>query len=220
MRQPRRASTSCIRSMSFLPMPRPRAPWATMSSLRYALNPRSWAHANPTSTVSSAHTNANSPAVSIPFAKVASDQSSCQKPGSASISRRMAARSILVACRITPAVRSCGCAQHSQDIHASFRNTDLRYLDHLVPAAFIPCRRSSINARRFNERLIALGIIGVDGLQLIFRQGADLLQHAECVHDTTLEEDEASLRRVLTVLLDVQAENGLGELQWWRAGSQ
>src|SRR5262245_25695861 len=132
-----------------------------------------------------------------------------------------------------------GSVQRLQDKRASFCNTDLRYLDHLVPAALVPCRRSSIKARRFNERLIALGIIGVDGLprrkeehlpmvrirrqerlQLIFRQRADLVQHAHRVHDTTLEEDEASLKRVLFVLLDVQAENGVGELPWWQPGTQ
>src|SRR5262249_57725425 len=131
-----------------------------------------------------------------------------------------------------------GCAQRLEDKGVSVCNTDLRYLDRLVPAALVPCRRSSIDARRFNKRLIALGIIGVDGLprrkeehlpmvrirrqerlQLIFRQRADLVQHAHRVHDTTLEEDEASLKRVLFVLLDVQAEKCVGELPWWQPGA-
>ena len=65
------------------------------------LKPRSWAQTKAATVESSSHTSAKSPAVSMPFAKVASDQSRCQNPGSASISRRMAGRSSRLASRIS-----------------------------------------------------------------------------------------------------------------------
>jgi hypothetical protein len=105
---------------------------------------------------------------------------------------------------------SGGCAQNVQHIRAPLRNIDLRYLDQLVSAALVPLGRSAMNARCFDERLIALGIVGVDGLpwrkeeglpmvrigrqerlQLAVRQRANLVQHAKRVDNATLEEDEA-----------------------------
>jgi hypothetical protein len=87
--------------------------------------------------------------------------------------------------------------------------------------------------------LIALGIVDVDGLpwgkeehlpmvrilrqeplQLVFGQSTKLTQHAKRVDDSTLEEDQARARRLLTILPDVLTKNGLGELQWRRSGTQ
>ena len=88
-------------------MPRPLAPRATINSRRYALMPRSWAHAKPVIAVPSSQTNATSPAVSMAFARVAPDHSGRQNPGSASISLRMAGRSSCLASRITLLARCC-----------------------------------------------------------------------------------------------------------------
>src|SRR5262245_16302612 len=133
---------------------------------------------------------------------------------------------------------SGGCAQYLQDIRAPFGNTDLRYLNHLVPAALVPLRGSSTDARSFDQRLIALGIVGVDGLpwreeehlpmirirrqvrpQLAVRQRPRLVQHAKRVDDAALEEDEAGPRRLLPVLLDILAEDALRELKLRRPGT-
>jgi len=46
------------------------------------------------------------------------------------------------------------------------------------------------------------------------------MQHAKRVDDSTLEEDQARSRRLLTMLPDVLAKNGLSELQWRRSGAQ
>jgi hypothetical protein len=70
------------------------------------------------------------------------------------------------------------------------------------------------------EHLPMVRILRQEPLQVVFGQSTKLMQHAKRIDDSPLEEDQARSRRLLTMLPDVLAKNGLGELQWRRSGAQ